>query len=195
MGTQGWLTLQCPYCDSICGDICCTMCDSIIWRCECCDEEFNVAEQFNVAGYVDEAEKDSKIIEDLGASFQEPFAPMPVISQLAIAIEETLIVYHEPHFIRWACRALQGLVDKKFSPTEHMDEMSRKWGMAGSWAEIAAKMCVSAARQPTPDGLIDEAAIAIEAALTAQDVMARKDSKCESCDNVDCANAQKEKSI
>jgi len=180
MGAQGWVTLQCPYCGSICGDICCTMYDSIIWRCECCGEEFNVAEQFNrkeLAGYVDEIEGDSKAMEDLMGSFQEPFAPTPVISQLAIAIEETLIVYHEPHFIRWACRALQGIVNKKFSPIKYIG-----YKEAHSWAGIAAIDCVRAARQPTPDGLIDEAAIAIEAALTAQDVMARENNKKENQD-------------
>lgn len=28
--------------------------------------------------------------------------------QLATAIEETLVIYHEPYFVRWACRLLQG---------------------------------------------------------------------------------------
>ena len=191
MGDRYFLSLVCPYCQEINYDCCCApTCDFTTWQCEHCKREFDIEGTFSaeeMAEYVEEQEAHSKMIKAL-VSGLEPSVPQPVISQLAIAIEETLIVYHEPMFIRWACRALQGLVDKKFKPTEYMDEMSRGWGIVGSWAGYAAKQCAEAARQATPDGLIDNAAIAIEAALLAQDVLTRKN------DIVDAhIDAQKEK--
>jgi len=185
MGTRYFLTLACPYCAQINYDCYyAPTCDCTTWKCEHCGKEFDIKATFSteeMAEYAEEQEAHSKMIETL-VSGLEPSAPQPVISQLAIAIEETLIVYHEPHFIRWACRALQGLIDKNFSPIEHMTDDE-----ACAWAGRAATECVAAVRQPVPEFLIEDAAAATRCALRAQDVMARNN------DKVDSADTQKEK--
>jgi len=174
MGTRYFLTQPCPHCDRLNYDIYyAPTCDFTTWRCEYCEEEFNIPLGFSAeedAKYAEEITRDSKALEDLVNSFaKETPAPMPVISQLAIAIEETLIVYHEPHFIRWACRVLQGIVDKGFNPTEYMDIEE-----ACTWAGLAATECISAAKQPVLDNLINDAATAVECALRAQDAAVKK---------------------
>ena len=161
------LTFACPYCEHINDWICYTP-DAIPSEttCEHCGQLFNIPD--DLTGYEEEIARDSKTLEDLVASFGLGSSASIVVSQLAIAIEETLIVYHEPHFIRWACRALQGIVDKNFSPIEYMSDEE-----TCTWAGRAATECVSASRQPVSKFMIEDAATAIECALRAQDVMER----------------------
>jgi len=160
------LTLACPYCERINAYINHqAYCAPSKITCEYCGQLFNIPD--DLTGYEEEIKRDSKTLEDLVASFaRESFSP--VVSQLAIAIEETLITYHEPHFIRWACRALQGIVDRNFSPVEYMNDEE-----ACTWAGRAATECVGASRQPVPRFMIEDAATAIECALRAQDVAER----------------------
>lgn len=203
MGTRYFMTLPCPHCQEINYDVYyAPTCDSTTWQCKYCHNKFDIEEQFSqeeLAEYTEEAESDSEMIKNLIASFQEPATPQltissisPVISQLAIAIEETLIVYHEPHFIRWACRSLQGIVDKNFNPAEYASDHE-----VCTWAGVAATECVNASKQPILNDLIADAVTAVECALRAQDVIARdviaRDAMTSKDNNIGCADAQKEK--
>lgn len=163
-----YLTLACPYCQRVNSYTPESYVSTV--QCEYCGKEFSITDDF--VKYTAEIARDTKALEDLKASFRKPLVPQPVISQLAIAIEETLIVYHEPYFIRWACRALQGIVDRNFSPIKYMTDE-----VACSWAGRAATECISASRQLVPGFLIEDAAAAIECALRAQDVVARTQEK------------------
>jgi len=165
--------LDCPLCGKTNSDVDYAPTSNLLThRCEHCNEEFDIEATFNgeeFLGYADEVARNSKAIEDLVDSYREPFASQPLVSQLAIAIEETLIVYHEPYFIRWACRCLQGIVDRDFMPIDYMEDRA-----IYTWAGRAAIDCAYAAKQPVPDNLVHIAATAIECAMRAQDVMTRK---------------------
>jgi len=182
MGKKYFIAVGCTHCQRINYDVCyAPSSDLVTWKCKYCGKKFNIEDGLDeqaLADYADEAERDSKALEDLVNSFaKKPPALMPVISQLAIAIEETLVVYHEPHFVRWACRCLQGIVDKRFSPIKYMSDE-----VASSWAGKAVTECVSAARQPVPEFSIEDASTAIEYALRAQDVLAKENNKKENQD-------------
>ena len=64
-------------------------------------------------------------------------------NMLMTAFEETLVVYHEPHFVRWAVRALTSDTPKeerKSAP--HWREAVNRALMTDSWAALAAADCL-----------------------------------------------------
>jgi len=158
------------------------------WQCENCGEEFNIEGAFSakeLAEYTAEMEENSEMIKDMVAMATiDNHPPSPVLSQLAVAIEETLIVCHEPHFIRWACQTLQGIY-KPFSPVGHAPSKG-----ANSWAEQAAYYCVRAAEEPILNRLIADTSAAIDCAMRAQWCVTRKSDEVESIDAQ--TDAQKE---
>jgi hypothetical protein len=95
--------------------------------------------------------------------------------RLATAIEETLIVYHEPMLVRWACRVLAGSTDTElaYQLLAEIEDFAKE--KAGgkiphskylSNAQQAARHCLLATICTNKEVYIS---VAIEAALQAQD--------------------------
>ena len=97
-----------------------------------------------------------------------------VSEQLITAIEETLIVYHEPYFVRWACKVLQGENNEKLGTEAWYVIDTSEYSQL---ARNAARYCMISVWSPlgTPNLKSVSIASAIEAALQAQDEMALAD--------------------